>query len=64
MNLGTVLSLVLWLVSFLATICFLPLAHCAMVTTSKGPVRGTTQYVDGKKKVDVFLGIPYAKPPI
>uniref|UniRef100_A0A2C9JKE5 Carboxylesterase type B domain-containing protein n=1 Tax=Biomphalaria glabrata TaxID=6526 RepID=A0A2C9JKE5_BIOGL len=35
-----------------------------MVTTSKGPVRGTTQYVDGKKKVDVFLGIPYAKPPL
>lgn len=34
-----------------------------LIRTSKGYVRGMTQRSATGKKVDVFLGIPYAKPP-
>ena len=35
-----------------------------LVKTNKGVVRGVTQDTNTGKKVDAFLGIPYAKPPI
>ncbi|XP_059161847.1 acetylcholinesterase-like [Physella acuta] len=34
-----------------------------VIHTDKGPVRGSVEHVDNTK-VDMFLGIPYAKPPI
>ncbi|KAH9512733.1 hypothetical protein Btru_038050 [Bulinus truncatus] len=64
MDLDTDLSLILWLMSVLATICPMPhVVHSTTVQTSKGHVRGMTKLVNGKK-VDIFYGIPYAKPPI
>lgn len=35
-----------------------------VITTEKGKIRGKTATAPTGKKVDVFLGIPYAQPPI
>lgn len=35
-----------------------------IITTDKGKVRGTVLVAGNGKKVDAFLGIPYAQPPL
>ncbi|XP_035829683.1 acetylcholinesterase-like [Aplysia californica] len=60
MDLSTLLLLVAWPVAIATKSSH---GHRVIVKTDKGLVQGRSHYVHGKK-VDVFYGIPYARPPL
>ncbi|CAL1532702.1 unnamed protein product, partial [Lymnaea stagnalis] len=63
MDVDSVLLLLLCHQALLVLQWSLAQAHYVTVQTDKGRVRGVSHMVDGQK-VDVFLGIPYARPPV
>lgn len=60
-------SFVFYMLAFFTCIAFIPTTNAIIdrlvVQTSSGPIRGQSVTVHGRE-VHVFLGVPFAKPPV